>query len=535
LIMTTALSATNAVDATAETQAYYAAEAGMQATLTVLRGNVAPNPLFDTSSPTAAANKISFRKAVTLAFSNASGDAATTSNTARLSRWLNYNALTASSRVEISSPYSTLTGMAYTTVVDDPDNTAAQTYSTLGSFGSDAPSPSSISYQFGSGSTRVTVWYAPQASTAISSGGTTLGTFHLTQLNGSPDLCSIDPVKCKFKITIRQVSSSGTIDVPVNCTLTYASNAVTVTFSPPSPTSNNISGTIYAHTDSVSVPSSGSNISIPVTITPPEPPRLRVTVTGYGPRGAKKQMHMLLSRYAFDYTPSAAITLRGADSGLSPASVSIGNSSQYNYTGNDHAGGANLPAFLVTNAIDYASVTALVPLGSTQVTGNPALQQSSSSTLSTFLQTADEARKLVDSLRIEAQDAHRYFTTATPPTDFGASTPNGLLTFVEGDVDLPPGGGAGTLVVTGTLTMRGSADFKGVILVLGGGQLLRDGGGNGNTLGSIIVASFGASGGFLAPTFNSNGGGTADVSFDSDWTRRALQNAGPRVLGVSEY
>jgi hypothetical protein len=246
-------------------------------------------------------------------------------------------------------------------------------------------------------------------------------------------------------------------------------------------------------------------------------------------------MHMLLSRYAFDYTPSAAITLRGGDSGLSPASVSIGNSSQYNYTGNDHAGGANLPAFLVTNAIDYASVTALVPLGSTQVTGNPALQQSSSSTLSTFLQTADEARKLVDSLRIEAQDAHRYFTTATPPTDFGASTPNGLLTFVEGDVDLPPGGGAGTLVVTGTLTMRGSADFKGVILVLGGGQLLRDGGGNGNTLGSIIVASFGASGGFLAPTFNSNGGGTADVSFDSDWTRRALQNAGPRVLGVSEY
>src|SRR6266699_3565784 len=50
LIMTTALSATGAVDASAETQAYYAAEAGTQATLAVLRGNVAPNPLFDTSS-----------------------------------------------------------------------------------------------------------------------------------------------------------------------------------------------------------------------------------------------------------------------------------------------------------------------------------------------------------------------------------------------------------------------------------------------------------------------------------------------------
>src|SRR6188474_2901423 len=57
LIMTTALSATNAIDATSETQAYYAAEAGMQATLATLRGNVAPNPLFDVYSPTAAANK----------------------------------------------------------------------------------------------------------------------------------------------------------------------------------------------------------------------------------------------------------------------------------------------------------------------------------------------------------------------------------------------------------------------------------------------------------------------------------------------
>ncbi len=42
LIMTTALSATNAIDVTAETQAFNAAEAGMQSALNVLRGNVAP-------------------------------------------------------------------------------------------------------------------------------------------------------------------------------------------------------------------------------------------------------------------------------------------------------------------------------------------------------------------------------------------------------------------------------------------------------------------------------------------------------------
>lgn len=534
LIMTTALSATNAVDATAETQAYYAAEAGMHATLAVLRGNVAPNPLFDLYSPTAAANKISFRKAVTSSSSNASGDAATTSTNARsrLSRWLPYNALSDTSRIEVSSPYSTISGMAYDTKVDDPDNTADQTYSTLGSFGTDTPSASVVSYQFNmGGGDKVTVRYDPQASTPISASGTTLGSFTVTQQSGSPNISS-DP-RSAFKITLRQVSSSGTTDVPIDCRLAVSGSNVIVTFDAPSQTSNNIAGTTYVHAGSITFGSTA--VSVPVTIAPPEPPRVRVTVTGYGPRGAIKQMHMLVSRYAFDYTPKAAITLRSADAAGSPAAIAIGNSSQYTYTGNDNAGGSDLPAFLVTNAGDYTTASGLVPSGSTQVTGNPALQQSLPSALSPFLQSADSARTLVDTLRIDAQIVNRYFTTAVPPSDFGASAPNGLLTFVDGDVDLPPGGGAGTLVVTGTLTMHGSADFKGVILVLGGGRLLRDGGGNGVTLGSVVVAAFGSTGGFLGPSFNSNGSGTADIKFDSDWTRRALTIAGPRVLGVSEY
>src|ERR1041384_2247928 len=132
LIMTTSFSATNAVDASAETQAYHAAEAGMQATLAVLRGNVAPNPLFDNSSSTAAANHITFRKAVTLSSSNAPGD---TSVTARLSRWLSYNVTTPRGpAVGLSSPYFPLTGKAFDIALEDPDNSANETYSTLGAF-----------------------------------------------------------------------------------------------------------------------------------------------------------------------------------------------------------------------------------------------------------------------------------------------------------------------------------------------------------------------------------------------------------------
>src|ERR1041385_4522120 len=65
LILTTNMSLTNTGDSKAEMQAYYAAEAGLQATLNVLRGNVAPNPLFvsNPSGGVADSNKISFSRA----------------------------------------------------------------------------------------------------------------------------------------------------------------------------------------------------------------------------------------------------------------------------------------------------------------------------------------------------------------------------------------------------------------------------------------------------------------------------------------
>ncbi len=70
LLMTTSGTAANTFNSTAEMQAYYAAETGLQATLDVLRGNVAPvDPLL------AAANtKITFLNAITPAKSNYFGD-----------------------------------------------------------------------------------------------------------------------------------------------------------------------------------------------------------------------------------------------------------------------------------------------------------------------------------------------------------------------------------------------------------------------------------------------------------------------------
>jgi hypothetical protein len=114
LVLVTGLSSRTAIDATAERQAYYSAEAGVQDTLNVLRGNVNPQ------AGMPAGSKIDFRKAITDSDSNLPGDTATV---AHLSGWLNYNYSSGNdARVAMTANYSPLNGLAYSVEVSDPDN-----------------------------------------------------------------------------------------------------------------------------------------------------------------------------------------------------------------------------------------------------------------------------------------------------------------------------------------------------------------------------------------------------------------------------
>lgn len=122
LILTTGMSATTSIDATAEMQAYYGAEAGLQQTLNALRGNVTPG------GGLAAGTKLTFRNAVTRNKTNATTDP--TSAPLRLSAWLQYNYTSTGSayadRVKVSptdNTYNPLTGVAFNVVISDPDNT----------------------------------------------------------------------------------------------------------------------------------------------------------------------------------------------------------------------------------------------------------------------------------------------------------------------------------------------------------------------------------------------------------------------------
>jgi hypothetical protein len=124
LILTTGMSTTTSIDATAEMQAYYAAEAGLQQSLNALRGNVSP------SGGVAAGTKLTFRNAITRGKTNASTDP--TSAPLRLSGWLQYNYTSTGSafpdRVKVSptdDTYNPLTGVAFQVVISEvpPDNT----------------------------------------------------------------------------------------------------------------------------------------------------------------------------------------------------------------------------------------------------------------------------------------------------------------------------------------------------------------------------------------------------------------------------
>src|SRR6266403_693316 len=111
LIQVTSMSAANAIDATAETQAYYGAEAGLQAALNALRGNAAHTG----SALPSGMTTINFRNAYIPASSNdcpngTGGNPASLCSAvpcegcARLSRWLPYSdPQTADTRVTVGT------------------------------------------------------------------------------------------------------------------------------------------------------------------------------------------------------------------------------------------------------------------------------------------------------------------------------------------------------------------------------------------------------------------------------------------------
>jgi hypothetical protein len=559
LLVATTTSATNAISSTDEIQAYYAAEAGLQEALNVLRGNVAPHPNDGT--------KINFKNAINVGTSNNPS-----SGVAQLSRWLVYDYPTTGTpdRVTLSPSYSTSEGMAYAIIgISDPDNYKEVIYSTAGAFDNSSLSSSASNASLGSG---FSLNYTPQSSTNITTNGNpTLGSFSISgtiKTNTSVSLASNTFTLQKTETGPLPLGTTTPISVSIkgtfSGTISPASNTVSLTFAEQTIEIPGV-GTLFTMPSlTLQIPVDGTAATLQTAVNTPEPARLIVKVIGYGPHGASKNMQMMVSRFGITYDPPATFVVRGAGNDSTTAStLSIGSSANYVYSGVDNAGGDPLPAFLVTTTPDYTSLSTLKSNNPTGVQGDPTgltpvLKQvtlpTDAASLPKWLRTTSDpvygARAFVTQLRQAAQQqfsgcstgtsstCDRYFNTAAgdaAPSDFGAGTANGLFTFVDGDVSLPSAGGKGLLVVTGTLSMNGSQTFDGLVLVLGGGVLDRSGGGNGTSLGAFVVAKFNSTGDFLAPTFTSSGSGTAWLQLDREKVKSALRLGGVPVLSVSEY
>ena len=260
-----------------------------------------------------------------------------------------------------------------------------------------------------------------------------------------------------------------------------------------------------------------------------EPTRLRLRVTGYGPKGAIKKLELVVKRTNFDYTPVATIMMRSSDDGT-PVTFTTGDSAAKEYSGHDRGDGTSiLPAFGSNTTIDMGIE---VDAANKNTVTDPIAANIGTSALPSWLQTASEARAFLTTQKANAISQGRYFSSFDGNSGSSSSP---TFTFVDGDCVLD--GGAGLLIVTGNLEMNGNPSFDGLILVLGGGSVNRNGGGNGNIYGAITVARFdvSGSGGFLGPIFNTNGGGTSTIQYDSVAVRKALNLGGPLVQGVREF
>jgi hypothetical protein len=520
LMLTVGSSVGISTEPMSEMQAYYAAESGMQQVLNVLRGNVAPN--------------INYRAAVTPATSNKTADSALTY--ARLSKWLTYDS-TYTDRVLLgpSSGYTPISGTAFNAVLSDPDNSSIVSFTTTGTF-PNGTGTLSFGSGNGSNSSQGAIVFTPQTVTGLNAYPTAASVLGSLRVNGGPQIFTISPTI--FRVTINQ-TLPWPATVNIDFTLQGSVSNLTAILSDPlrltPSTQKYLADGVEYELGGLSLPllssSSGTNNALPVIVRAPEPRRVLVDVTGFGPRASVKKMQMMVGRLTLDYAPQGTIAIRGATD-QSLMNFSDGNSNPHTYSGNPPAGGQPISAFAVTNTPDYDMIKNIG-----NVTGNPAVQKVSLSQLPPWLQNPDSARSLLNSLESMARSQNRRFTTADPPDSIGTSA-DPKFTFVNGDMDIGSAGGAGLLVVTGTLTARGSTAFEGLILVLGGGVVTRDGGGNGDTLGAMAIARFDRNvigGPFLAPTFDTNGGGNSNVQYDPDAVKKALGLAGRNVIAMREY
>ena len=545
LLLEASMNTANVTDATAEQQAYYAAESGIQSAVNVLRGNVPPNPLINPSpSPSPNTdNRIDFKKALKLCTSNITCDCTSNACTSaldaepRLSRWLTYNSsnpdrvtlgLTTSGT---ATAYNSFSGYAYKISISDPDNTANSIrFNTSGSIGG-----AGTAKTFPGGTT---VTYVPASTTTLSvSAGAANTNFGGFTISGNGN----DVIRTRFVVRINMTypyndvkeirgwiepasASSGKIKYLFDSkTFNFLGSVITIITSNNTYIAQQATSTLPARFGFELFGNASGTTALDGSMTATEPTRLLIRSTGFGPRNAKKELEAIVQKNFFNGLSSPATLLLvggGACSVFNP-----GTSNVTQYSGNNVAGNDYLPPIGTTNDALLSTVQDSVdgnppnPFNGT-VIGTPS---NVSGEMPLWLQSPLNLDGTIQNLKNVADSSGRLFPNATQstPSDLcnDGSAEKGI-TFVNGNLEYS-GDGCGILVVTGKLTLKGNFNFKGLIIVTGADGVDRSGGGTGTLQGNIVVAPYNqtnvtAATPFLCPKYNLSGGGNSTIVYDSN-------------------
>ena len=546
LLMETTMNTANVTDATAEQQAYNAAESGIQTAINVLRGNTVPNPLIDASKPsTHPANRIDFRKAVTLTASNKNTDSGTK---ARLSRWMTYNYATGGGldmdRITLGSgSYNPQSGYAYSVTVTDPDETGVYiSYNTTGGIYDPVTATWRTSITFGTSPNTATITYIaplPKNNLNVSGGSanTDYGRFWITVPSGSAGATM--PEDLRFQITVNMTapySASRVMRGWLTAGTITSTSVGNVKFDFDSPSYEIMGSTTTLSNDPLIPNAPNTNFGLTTVngnVTQAEPYRVIVRSVGYGPRGARKELEATVQKNFFNgLSAPATLTLIGDTNGFV---FNAGSSQNVTYSGDDVVTSVIIPPLGTTNDTNLDSVFSTLNGRSRKadIVGYPA---NVTSEMPFWLQSPQNLDATIQSLKAVAKASGRYYASGQSPPNFGNNANATGITFIDGNGSLS-GNGGGILICTGKLTLNGGVDFNGLIIVTGAGGVDRHGGGNGILQGNTVIAPYdpdNLNAGFLGPKYDISGGGTSEIVYNSSSVANGMTAVSNFVLGVAE-